>query len=214
MGDSSLTVRKLVTARPPDLTNKEVRDLLVREFSCCFVEVYENSVRQYPGFEDRNYFFVGLKDDGTEMECLLKISDPMSVREDELKAINRVMIYLAPLQVSLSYPIQASNGELVVRLLGHRLASEGHQSEKYWMMDEEGTESQLCYCARVLLFVPGKSLSKVESHSHSLLYSVGENLGNMDAALKVSVTATTVIYTHSLQPSRFIKLNHGGHTPC
>jgi 4-aminobutyrate aminotransferase-like enzyme len=95
---------------------------------------------------------------------VFKIANP-SEHEDMLDAQNAVLEYLTEHRPRFAYPrvVPTSNGGLIAEITGKDASR---------------------YRARLLKYVPGKSLADVRLHPESLLEDIGVFLGEMDKALE------------------------------
>ena len=188
----------MCAGRPPELSSENVSRIVCKLFQ--FSAVLVDSIKIFPSYEDRNYFFVGRSVDG-DGENVLTLSNPKGILVDELQGINHLMNYLKSCGLTLSYPLTASNGEDIV-FLSHSELIEEEQPKKFsrvacanyaaeyneqYMQDARTAPSELVYYIRVLQFVLGTILHDVDRSYFvpSLLYSIGLHLAKMDKALMV-----------------------------
>ena len=185
--------------RPPELSPEKVSAIVNEHFR--FHSIVKESVRNYPSFSDRNYYFAGRTNEhNKKREYVLKISNPFVVQEDELKGINQLMNYLKSLGLNKSYPLTTASGDYAVPLSHAQLTVEERPNcfnNSPWSGTEDEAQAlnkvaspgagDLVYYVRVLMFVPGDLLHHVGRAYFvpPLLHSIGEILGKVDKALMV-----------------------------
>jgi len=161
--------------RPPELSPENVSIIVKEHFS--FHSIVRESVRSFPSYEDRNYYFVG-------------------VQADQLKGINQLMNYLNSLGLSKSYPLPTASGEYLASLCRNQMVEERPNDiesssscaeKETQALKEKVSPGDLVYFVRVLIFVPGDLLHLVDRSYFvpSLLHSIGQMLGKVDKALMV-----------------------------
>ena len=187
--------------RPPSLSSAAVVKL-VKEFFW-FKAVDELSVKEFPSYDDRNFYFRGtleeardhLQTDGVEDvtphaqqklegEYVLKLNNPLFASYDVLLGINALLNHLhANGCTRCIRPLVGRAGADVLEITKEKLMEYGSNSD----LTEKMKESK-CFM-RVVTFIPGECLDTVDKHhlTPRLLYDVGNCVGNACAILQVRV---------------------------
>ncbi len=179
--------------RPPELLPETVSALVSKFYK--FGAVQAASVKSFPSFGDRNYYFIAQSSNGNKGEYILKVSNPISIKIDQLYGINQLMSHLKSYGLCLGCPLTDRKGESVVVQLSKSqlvqmnqpVSSSNELGRTNEAVPSECEPGELVYFLRVLVFVPGTTLHHVERHHFvpSLLYSIGEKLAKMDKVLMV-----------------------------
>ena len=200
-----LIIMSCSAGRPPALCSAAVVKL-VKEFFC-FEAVNELSVKEFPSYDDRNFYFRGTLDtvthaahsaDGMEAansatphaqpklegEYVLKLNNPLFASYEVLLGINSLLNHL-----------HANGCTRCIRPLVGRAGADVLEITKEKLMDYESnsdliekiTESK--FFMRVMTFIPGECLDTVDKHhlTPRLLYDVGNCVGSACAILQVRV---------------------------
>ena len=179
----------MIKTRPPSLDSVSVCSLLKHLYP--FQDIDEGSVKQLPGYEDRNFYFKGC----LEVEpigALKKVASAPDINTydyDEfifkashitnscevLEGINEVMDHIKRKGFHCSFAIMNHSGEKITLLSENQLVR-GDPN----MRTGRGTQ----YPVRVLKYVPGETLQTVQL-TPKLAYDIGELAGSIDKALLV-----------------------------
>ncbi len=162
------------------------------------LQVEEGSVKQFPSYDDRNYYFQGTlgdefvpgsskgtKDqpnkDGLE-EFVLKINSMLYPR-DLVDGLNCMMSHLRGKGIQCPYPLTSRNGRQL------EMCSESRLSKC------ETNDKEKEYCVRVLFFIRGDVLDKIDKvHiTPGLVYETGKYVGSLDAALQVGCVYSSTL---------------------
>ena len=174
-----------VTAgRPPDLTPHAVADLVCKLFP--FTTVEESSVTQFDSYDDRNFYFCGtldheaLKDGGcNSSEFVFKLSNPLLASYEVTEGLNEIMCCINQKGFNCPCPLKGRGKEI----------EKVPESELVEVQAREvvGREERV-FCARVVVFLPGELMDKVEIKylTPELLYNIGNYVGRMNAAMQVN----------------------------
>lgn len=163
--------------RPPLLTHKAVSTLVKRYFN--FTKVSEHTIKTFPSYSDRNYYFQGENPSERDCEFILKIINSTTSYQ-AIDGIVNVMKHLNSQNLPCPGSLDSRTGENSIQLLRTELLSEPCTSSA----DSDNT---MKYPVYVLKFVPGKLFDDVEKEflTPALLQEVGSLLGKMDKELLV-----------------------------
>ena len=179
----------MIKTRPPSLDSATVCSLLGHLYP--FKDVAKESVRQLPGYEDRNYYFKGYfevdsfdgavntkttmaPDNSPHDEFIFKVSHITNSYE-VLEGVNQVMDHLKCNGFHCSYAIVSLRGEKITLLSENQLLR-GDPNVR------SGRGAQ--YPVRVLKYIPGDVLQTVQL-TPKLTYGIGELAGSIDKTLLV-----------------------------
>ena len=166
--------------RPPELGSEATSVLVTTLFP--FQHVSLNSIRPLPSYDDRNIYFTATPEPKGNGPCLeepfvLKLYNCYTTTVDVLEGLNAVMLFLSEgdLEVPCCRPVASRAGSHVV------VVSESE-------MTGEPTRSDARYPVRVVRFIPGEVMDKLEKRhlTRELSYSVGRMVGRLDLALQVT----------------------------
>jgi hypothetical protein len=180
--------------RPPSLSSAAVAKLVKEYFY--FRHVDEQSVKQLPSYDDRNFYFRGTMTPELEPatsvsssifsdgEYILKLNNPLIVSYDVLKGINDLLNHLhAKNFTKCNQPLASREGGDLLKITKNKLL-------EYEGSMETGDKSGECaFFLRVLTFIPGECFDKVDKHflTPRLLYDVGHCVGSAEAILQVDL---------------------------
>ena len=202
--------------RPPELSNSAIAKLVTEYF--CFEAVDESSVKQFPSYDDRNFYFRGTPQNvaSTEQqptpstfeqeqpgqqskaEFVLKLNNPIFASYDVIRGLNALLNHLHAHGCSRCIrPLPSRGGADVLEIPKSKLLSydgcvepdDCHEADKF-------AESNLS--VRVVTFIPGECLDEVDKRylTPRLLYDVGQCIGHTAAILEVSgIMAEIVLHT-------------------
>ena len=175
------------SGRPPSLSSAAVTKLVKEYF--CFQDVNEQSVKQLPSYDDRNFYFRGTPQLASGIssrpppgEYVLKLNNPLLASYEVLKGINDLLNHLhAKGFVKCNQPLANQEGADLLKITKERLMEYDSHPEP----SENVTEST--FFLRVLTFIPGECFDKVEKHylTPQLLYDIGHCVGSAEAILQV-----------------------------
>ena len=179
----------MIRTRPPSLDSVAVCSLLKHLYP--FRAVDDSSVKQLPGYEDRNFYFKGYLEDEQSMpdsvlktiintstshygEFIFKVSHVTNSYET-LVGVNEVMDHMKHKGFHCSFAIAGRNGEKITLL-----------SENQLMRGDPSLRARrnAQYPVRVLTYVSGETLTTVQL-TPKLVYHIGELAGSIDRALMV-----------------------------
>ena len=189
--------------RPPALCRAAVVKL-VKEFFW-FESVDEQSVKEFPSYDDRNFYFRGTLETVTraadpadgmdaassltphaqpklEGEYVLKLNNPLFASYEVLLGTNSLLNYL-----------HANGCTRCIRPLVGRAGADVLEITKEKLMDYESNSdliekiAESKFFMRVVTFIPGECLDTVDKHhlTPRLLYDVGSCVGSTCALLQV-----------------------------
>ena len=171
--------------RPPEASSETTAALITNYFPFKYVSL--TSLKALPSYDDRNIYFNGVLEDdrqadssqcGEERPFVLKLTNHITTALDYLHGVNAMMHYLREKGFSNCCPIASRKGSYVVS------ASES----EILGVAREGAPSSTTYPVRVLTFLSGEVMDKLEKQflTPELSYSVGDLVGRMNFALQVS----------------------------
>lgn len=164
--------------RPPQLSNQDAAAIIRKHFN--FKNVDELSIKAFPSYRDRNYYFQGEHTDKSNYEFVFKLSNPLSTTFDVMEGVNGVMKHLSTHSLLSPYPLPSHTGKDLIELSSAQLLSQESG-------DHDDDEKKMKYPIYVLSFIPGLIFDHVDKKflTPSLLHEVGELLGKMDKELMV-----------------------------
>ena len=182
------------TGRPPSLSRAAVTRLVTEVFP--FQHVDQNSVKQLPSYDDRNFYFRGtpvrtpLEGAGAymEREYVLKLNNPLLASYGVLKGINTLLTHLHNKGFTeCIQPMNSRDGEDVIQITGDQLREHGTCDHDPESITETVDECARPAFMRVVSYIPGECLDHVDKHylTPSLLYSVGYSVGRAQAIIQV-----------------------------
>lgn len=159
--------------RPPSLTNEESSTVIARHFN--FKEVNEASIKAFPSYRDRNYFFQGESTKSSDNEFVFKLSNPLSSSFSVMEGVNEVMSHLNSHSLQSPYPLSSRTGKDLIQLSSGELRG------------STDDEKSMKYPVYVLSFIHGEIFDHVDKRylTPELLYEIGELLGKIDMELMV-----------------------------
>lgn len=166
--------------RPPSLTNEESSKVITRHFN--FKEANDASIKTFPSYRDRNYFFQGESTESSDNEFVFKLSNPLSSSFSVMEGVNEVMRHLNSRSLQCPYPLSSHTGKDLIQLSSAQLKGSA---------DDED-EKAMKYPVYVLSFIPGEIFDHVDKRylTPELLYEVGELLGKIDKELMVRIVCS------------------------
>ena len=201
---------------PPLLSPKSLTNFLKTYFP--FQTVDECSIEQLEGYEDRNYYFVGILYCRSITSCLSNSSQFVikflnandSVDTEMVDGITKITKFLHQRKINCPCPMPSSMGSDIV-IIKHSellLYSEDQCNEKCNgannTVQSHSKESSLAdghhignrqYCARVFVFVEGETLG-YDEQSFDLLHELGCYIGRMNREMMVcSLLCMIIIIT-------------------
>ncbi len=187
----------IAAGRPPSLTPTAVSRVVCKYFN--FKNVFRDSVKTLPSYDDRNYFFRGESLSEECSEFTLKLNNPVCTSFGVVKGLDEAMIHLKScgLSFSASCPLPCRSGEHVIQLTASELTAEDCVSvaqgasatneENVKAHSTSVAEEDMKYGVHVLTFLSGQEFDNIEKKymTTSLLYDIGEMVGRCDKELKV-----------------------------
>lgn len=166
----------LAKGRPPELSPRAASALITSYFP--FKAVSLDSFKQLPSYDDRNIYFTGaLETAATHEPFVLKLYN-CTTSFHLLTALNDVMLFLAERGIPCSRPLASRAGRHAIAI-----------PQKKLLESRETMESDAVYTLKVVKFIPGVVMDKLEKHclTPQTAYSVGTMAGRMDLALMVNL---------------------------
>ena len=169
----------VAAGRPPFLSNQQALMMIKKYFN--FKEVCETSIKEFPSYRDRNYYFRGEYTDESHSEFVFKQSNPLSTTFEVMEGVNAVMKHLHSRNLKTPYPLASRTGNELIELSRSDLLAGSANAAT----DEDVRCNK--YPVYVLSFIPGEIFDHVEKHSLTpkLLSEIGELLGKIDKELMV-----------------------------
>jgi hypothetical protein len=193
-------MNSVTSGRPPSLGNEAVAKLVKDYFP--FESVDEQSVKQFPAYDDRNFYFRGTLEEGVkpfatptaetdpkaaknfEKEYVLKLGNPLFASYEVLKGTNALLNHLhANGCIWCIRPLVGRDGTDVLVIAREKLC----EYDSTLMLPEKVTEPNVHL--RVVTFIPGECFDKVEKHylTPRLLYDLGHHVGTADTIMRVNL---------------------------
>lgn len=165
--------------RPPLLSSKDASLIIKKHFN--FDKVNESSIKSFPSYRDRNYYFQGESIGESEFEFVFKLSNPLSTPFDVMDGVNQVMKHLYSCSLLSPYPLTSRTGKELVELSGAELLSDTGS--------DHAEHKNMKYPVYVLSFIPGFIFDHVDKKflTPALLHEVGDLLGKIDKELMVRI---------------------------
>ena len=193
-----------VTAgRPPSLSHATVAKLVKDFFP--FKAVDEQSVKQFPAYDDRNFYFRGTLEEGApawkpsatptteadpkavenfKKEYVLKLGNPLFASYEVLKGTNALLNHLHANGCTWCIrPIVGRDGADVFVIAKEKLREYDSTLE----LPEKIAEPNVHM--RVVTFIPGECFDEVEKHylTPRLLYDLGHRMGSANTVMQVNL---------------------------
>ncbi len=162
----------IAEGRPPALANSSLLNIINKFYS--FDSIDTNSIKHFPSYDDRNFYFVGTPTTSKECtEFVLKILNPLHSEDDVVIGISELWAHIASKGFTYSSCLNNIEGKAI--------------SFVPKSLCEEAAGSTGTYAVRVLHYVSGELFDKIEKHyiTPKLLREAGAFLGKLDVALKV-----------------------------
>ena len=166
----------VAAGRPPFLSTQQALAAIKKHF--IFKEVDESSIKEFPSYRDRNYYFQGECTDESHSEFVFKQSNPLSTTFEVMEGVNAVMKHLHSRSLKTPYPLASKTGSDLIEL---------SKSELLGSDDNSAEPECMKYPVYVLSFIPGEIFDHVSKAllTPKLLFEIGELLGKMDMELMV-----------------------------
>ena len=186
------SMASIAAGRPPSLSSTAVTKLVKKFFR--FQDVDEQSVKQFPSYDDRNFYFRGIPElavaDGKGSvnqleEYVLKLSNPLFTSYEALEGTNALLNHLhANGFTRCIRPKVSREGADLLEITEEKLL----ECDSHLKVSEKRNKST--FFMRVVSFIPGECLDEVDKHHLTLrlLYDVGHCIGSADAILQVCVS--------------------------
>ncbi len=175
--------------RPPELSPGQVSRLVTWLFP--FREVVEDSVKQLPSYEDRNFYLKASSKEGSDVNVtsgyVLKVYNSTTTQE-LVEGIGSVLTYLKSRGFTCPAPVASREGCTVLTLFEAQIL----------LQDAAVVHSRRKpkFCVVLQTYIPGILFDKVADPSPQLLYDVAKYVGEIDAALQV-LTPPPYIHPHA-----------------
>ena len=190
--------RILMSFRPPYIPPESLATIVKRHFP--FESVKVESVKQFDGYDDRNYYFVGdLNEDvastinGDCKQFVIKLINSRDSKNiDVLEGLSKLTQFLHERNFKCPYPIptsSADSGTVVLRLSDLLPYTNGVIEDI-----SNGSDNDPRYCVRVFVFVEGELFGH-KPQSPELLYELGCHIGRMNNEMMVSWIISKHPYT-------------------
>ena len=193
-------MNSVTAGRPPSLSNAAVAKLVKDFFP--FIAVDELSVKQFPAYDDRNFYFRGtLKEaptwersatctkdtnpkaaDSFEKEYVLKLGNPLFASYEVLRGTNALLNHLyANGCTRCIRPLVGRAGADVLVIAREKL----REYDNTLVLPEKMVEPNIHL--RVVTFIPGECFDEVDKHylTPRLLYDLGHFMGSANAIMQV-----------------------------
>lgn len=203
-------MNSVTAGRPPSLSNAAVAKLVKDFFP--FKAVDELSVKQFPSYDDRNFYFRGTLEEAPswepsatcaantdpksaedfEKEYVLKLGNPMFASYEVLNGTNALLNHLhAKGFTRCICPLVGRAGADVMVIARERLREYDSTLEVPEKMPEPNVH------LRVVTFIPGECFDEVDKHylTPRLLYDLGHCMGNVNSIMQVNLCAIKINYT-------------------
>ena len=181
------------TGRPPKLPKGQISRVVLKHFN--FSVVHEDSIKNFPSYDDVNYYFQGKTPAGGGNEFVLKLTNPLHTSFSELKGIYEVMKHVQSCGIIPQCPQKSRAGPDAIQL-SHKELLEGDCSRQDSSVPEGGAsadhinnttarlEEPLCYVS-VLSYSEGEMFDLVEKKylTPNLLHEIGVMLAKMNKEL-------------------------------
>lgn len=195
-------MNSVTAGRPPALSNAAVAKLVTEFFR--FKAIDELSVKQFPAYDDRNFYFRGTLEEGArpfdtptadadqkaaknfEKEYVLKLGNPLFASYEVLKGTNALLNHLHGNGCNWCIrPLVGRGGADVLVLAREKLG----EYDSTLVLPEKMVEPNIHL--RVVTFIPGECFDEVEKRylTPRLLYDVGHRVGSTNAVMQVNVCA-------------------------
>ncbi len=194
--------------QPPYIPPEDLAMFITRHFPLQSVKV--QSVKQFDGYDDRNYYFVGdLKKDiartinGDYKQFVIKFVNSRDSKNIEvLEGLSKLAQFLHEKDFDCPYPIPTvtSDSGIVVLKLSDLLPYSTTTTEKprtnSVVSRTNGISIDCQFCVRVTVFVEGELFGH-DVRSSDLLHELGCYVGRMNKELTVSNSNTCVHEYHN-----------------
>lgn len=191
-------MNSVTAGRPPSLSNAAVAKLVKDYFP--FIAVDELSVKQFPAYDDRNFYFRGTLEEGVrpfatptagadpkagnfEREYVLKLGNPLFASYEVLKGTNALLNHLHANGCNWCIrPLVGRDGTDVLVITREKL----NEYDSTLVLPEKIVEPNVHL--RVVTFIPGECFDEVEKHylTPRLLYDLGHHMGSANAVMQVN----------------------------
>lgn len=189
-----LTIMSSVSGRPPPLSRETISRITCKYFN--FTKVHGDSIKSFPSYSDRNYYFQGKCMNAASLEFVLKLNNPLYTTFEEMKGICSVMEHLTSHGFSTQHPLTSREGSHIIKLTYAELSGTLEDNKGIETRDSttdtcgaNKREPGFKYFVSVLSYIPGQLFDKVEKRylTPKLLYEIGELLGRIDQELMASI---------------------------
>lgn len=189
---------------PPRLSEDKIHDFLLRYFPFAAVDL--KSIKEFPSYVDRNYYFTANLHDtssSSQEQFILKFLNSTDSSDlGVMDGLMQLMIFLHGEGINCPFPVPTPASHHYIMLTHSTLATyAASSSPDAVQLDKVITNPPLqytpssCephYCVYVLRFVEGHDVSV--RHTPEFLYNLGTYIGNLDNKLKVSGILCILVY--------------------
>ncbi len=162
----------IAEGRPPALSNSTLVKVINKFYN--FDTIDDDSIKHFPGYDDRNFYFVGTPAASKKStEFVLKIFNPLHSEHDVVVGISEVWAHIVSKGFNYSSYLHNCEGKAV--------------SFVPKSLCEEAAGSTETYAVRILHYVSGELFDKIEKRylTPKLMREAGAFLGKLNAALQV-----------------------------
>ena len=175
--------------RPPALSSTELVKLINQFYA--FDSVDTNSVKNFPGYDDRNYYFRGISSSSTQNgnEFVLKMFNKMHSTHEVVVGISEVLRHLRSKGFTVASCLPNREGAAVTFVPKSLCDREG----------ASGPSHSETYAVRIMHFIAGELFDSIDKKyiTPKLLNEAGAFLGRLDLALKVTWLHYTYLFTNA-----------------
>ena len=111
------------TGRPPKLPKGQISRVVLKYFNFSFV--HEDSIKNFPSYDDVNYYFQGKTPAGGGNEFVLKLTNPLHTSFSESKGIYEVMKHVQSCGLIPQCPQKSGAGPDAIHLSYKKLLEGG-----------------------------------------------------------------------------------------
>ena len=167
--------------RPPKLSKSTISRVVLKYFN--FSVVDEDSIKNFPSYDDVNYYFQGKTPAGGGNEFVLKLTNPLHTSFSELKGIYEVMKHVQSCGLIPQCPQKSRAGPDAIQL-SHKELLEGGAGADHINNTTARLNEPFCYVS-VLSYAEGEMFDLVEKKylTPNLLHEIGVMLAKMNKEL-------------------------------
>ena len=198
--------------RPPKLHKGIISGVVLKYFN--FSVVHEESIKNFPSYDDMNFYFQGKTPAGGGNEFVLKLTNPLHTSLSESKGIYEVMKHVQSCGIIPQCPQKSRAGPDIIQLSHKELLEggcsghdssvpEGRAGADHINNTTARLDEPFCYVS-ILSYAEGEMFDHVEKKylTPNLLHEIGEMLAKMN---KEMVSDITLLWT--VRKGAFLLLN-------